>query len=186
MLAGLRRALTDPGASPEVIAAGLRQAMLAVYASQVAVVAVPAAAALVVRQPQRELGWAWWLIALALVMTVTLGSSAERAFTTKPSVRAGLQFAILLGAGCAIPAIFALILLALEGLRWGALALAFVSAQALIYASFRLLLLAQRIPPRAAEESDPQATGTSADLEPEARGVSSAASNAGTSANVRS
>jgi hypothetical protein len=189
VLPDLRRALSDPDATPEQIAAGLRQAMLAVGLSQFAIVAVPAGvAALLARPAQAELGWSWWLIALAVVMTATLVAGAERAFTVQPSLRAGLQFAIFLGVGAAIPGIFALLLFALEGLRWGMLALLFVGSQALVYGSFRLLLIAHRVvAARTASEAAPQDTVASAERDEAAgRGTSSAARNAGTNPSVRS
>ena len=171
MLRALEIALTDQHATPSQIAAGLRQAMLAIYTSQVGLLGIPALVAwLLGRSANADLGWAWWLLGLALLMATCIAGFAEREFNAQPSLRGGLQFAILLGGAAALPAIFAWLLVALEGWRFGAGILFFVSLQALIFASARLLLLSHKIPVRQAEET--------AD--------SSAALSAGISANVRS
>ena len=180
MLRALEIALTDKCATPSQIAAGLRQAMLAIYASQVGLLAIPALVAwLLGRSAAADLGWTWWLLALALLMATCIAGFAEREFTSQPSLRSGLQFAILLGGASALPAIFAWLLVALEGWRFGAGVLFFVSLQLLIFASARLLLLARRIPPR----QTTLAAGSSAALE----SVDSSANlSVGISANVRS
>lgn len=148
MLRALQTALTDQHASPMQIAAGLRQAMLAIYVSQVGLLAIPALAAwLLGRSADADLGWTWWLLGLALLMSSCIAGFAEREFTRQPSLRTCLQFAILLGGAAALPAIFAWLLVALEGWRFGAGVLFFVSVQMLIFASARLLLLAHKIPP---------------------------------------
>ena len=171
MLSALETALAEKHATPLQIAAGLRQAMLAIYASQVGLLAIPALIAWLLGRPANaDLGWTWWLLGLALLMATCIAGFAEREFTSQPSLRSGLQFAILLGEASALPAIFAWLLVALEGWRFGAGLLFFVSLQALIFASARLLLLAGKIQPRQA--TDP------AD--------SSAALSAGISASVRS
>ena len=180
MLRALETALTDPHATPLQVAAGLRQAMLAIYASQVGLLAIPALVAwLLGRSARAELGWTWWLLALALLMATCIAGFAEREFSAQPSLRSGLKSAILLGGAAALPAIFAWLLVALEGWRFGAGVLFFVSLQALIFASARLLLLSHRIPPRQTTED----AGSSAALESV---DSSAARRAGISANVRS
>ena len=172
MLRALETALTDRRATPMQIASGLRQAMLAIYASQVGLLGIPAIVAwLLGRAANADLGWTWWLLGLALLMATCIAGFAEREFSAKPSLRSGLQFAILLGGAAALPAIFAWLLVALEGWRIGAGVLFFVSLQMLIFASARLLLLADKIPARQIDE-------TTAD--------SSAALSAGISANVRS
>ena len=148
MLRALQTALTDQHASPMQIAAGLRQAMLAIYVSQVGLLAIPALAAwLLGRSADADLGWTWWLLGLALLMSSCIAGFAEREFTRQPSLRTCLQFAILLGGAAALPAIFAWLLVALEGWRFGAGVLFFVSVQMQIFASARLLLLAHKIPP---------------------------------------
>ena len=152
MLRALQTALTDPHATPLQIAAGLRQAMLAIYASQVGLLAIPALAAwLLGRSANADLGWTWWLLGLALLMATCIAGFAEREFTSQPSLRSGLQLAILLGGAAALPAIFAWLLVALEGWRIGAAVLFFFSLQALIFASARVLLLSYRIPARHSE-----------------------------------
>lgn len=171
MLRALETALTDKLATPMQVAAGLRQAMLAIYASQVGLLAIPALVAwLLGRSANADLGWTWWLLGLALLMATGIAGFAEREFTSRPSLRSGLQCAILFGGAAALPAIFAWLLVALEGWRFGAGVLFFFSLQALIFASARLLLLAHRIPPRQATET----ADSSANL------------SAGISANVRS
>ncbi len=149
MLSALETALTDRHANPMQIAAGLRQAMLAIYLSQVGLLAIPALAAwLLGRAANADLGWTWWLLGLALLMSTCIAGFAEREFTHQPSLRSGLQFAILLGGAAALPAIFAWLLVALEGWRFGAGVLFFVSLQLLIFASARLLVVTHKIPPR--------------------------------------
>ena len=171
MLRALEIALTDKHAGPMQIAAGLRQALLAIYLSQVGLLGVPALVAwLLGRSRNADLGWAWWLLGLALLMGTCIAGFAEREFNRQPSLRSGLQFAILLGGAAALPAIFAWLLVALEGWRFGAGVLFFFSLQMLIFASARLLLLSYKIPPRQ--------TTAPAD--------SSASLSAGISANVRS
>ena len=171
MLRTLQTALTDQCATPMQVASGLRQALLAIYASQVGLLAIPAIVAwLLGRSTNADLGWTWWLLGLALLMATSIAAFAEREFSARPSLRSGLQFAILLGAASALPATFGWLLVALEGWRIGAGILFFVSLQMVIFASARLLLLAHKIPARQATET--------AD--------SSAALSAGISANVRS
>lgn len=149
MLPALETALTNQHASPMQIAAGLRQAMLAIYLSQVGLLAIPAVVAwLLGRAANADLGWTWWLLGVALLMSTCIAGFAEREFTRQPSLRTGLQFAILLGGAAALPAIFAWLLVALEGWRFGAGVLFFVSLQLLIFASARLLVVAHKIPPR--------------------------------------
>lgn len=158
MLRALETALADRHATPMQIAAGLRQALLAIYISQVGLLAIPALVAwLLGRSRNADLGWTWWLLGLALLMATGIAGFAEREFTRQPSLRSGLQFAILLGGAAALPAIFAWLLVALEGWRFGAGLLFFVSLQGLIFASARLLLLAHKIPPRQADGEDSSA-----------------------------
>ena len=140
MLRALETALTDPDATPTQTAVGLRQAMLAIYVSQVGLLAIPALIAwLLGRSANAELGWTWWLLALALLMTTCIAGFAEREFSAKPTLRSGLQFAILLGGAAALPAIFAWLLVALEGWRFGAGLLFFFQSAS---ADFRLSAVA--------------------------------------------
>jgi hypothetical protein len=155
MLRTLQSVLTEKHPSPARVAAGLRQALLAVYASQVGLILLTALGVWLIGAPApRDLGWSWVLLGLSALMYGCIAFFAEREFGRTPSLKSALQLAMLLGIASAIPAIFALLVMVLEGLRLGAWLLWFASLQALIFAALRLTVKAYRIPKRQEEDDD--------------------------------
>jgi uncharacterized membrane protein len=153
MLRTLQTVLTEKHPSPARVAAGLRQALLAVYASQVGLILLTAFGVWLIGAPApRDLGWSWLLLGLSALIYGCIAFFAEREFGRTPSLKSGLQLAMLLGIASALPAIFALLVMVLEGLRLGAWLLWFASLQALIFAALRLTLVAYRIPQRQDDE----------------------------------
>ncbi len=161
MLRSLETALSEKRPSASVVAAGLRQALLAVYGSQLGLVVLTALGVwLIGPPPPRNLGWSWWLLAMSGVMYGSIAFFAEREFGRAPSLKSGLQLAILLGVSSALPAIFGLLVIVLEGLGLGAWVLLFASSQALLLAVLRLTVVAYRIP-RVQDEESSSASGES-------------------------
>jgi hypothetical protein len=70
---------------------------------------------------------------------------AEREFGRARSFKNALQLSILLGVASALPAVFALLVMILEGLGIGAWVLLFASLQALIFGGLRVTVAAYRI-----------------------------------------
>jgi hypothetical protein len=146
MLRNLQNALSEKHPTPTQTASGLRQALIAVYASQVGLIVLTAIAVWIIRAPvPRNLGWAWWLLALSAVMYGSIAFFAEREFGRARSFKNALQLAILLGVASALPAVFALLVMILEGLGIGAWVLLFASLQALIFGGLRVTVAAYRI-----------------------------------------
>ena len=172
MLRNLQNALSEKHPTPAQTASGLRQALIAVYASQVGLIVLTAIAVWLIRPPvPRNLGWAWWLLALSAVMYGSIAFFAEREFGRARSFKNALQLAILLGVASALPAVFALLVMILEGLGWDAWVLLFASLQALIFGSLRVTVAAYRIAPAQTDSSLEEETGVLGDAS------SSAASN---------
>jgi hypothetical protein len=155
MLKTLRAVLGEKRPAPARVAVALREALLAVFVSQVGLIALTALGVWLIGAPApRDLGWSWWLLGLSVLMYGCIAFFAEREFGRVPSLKAGLQLAMLLGIASALPAIFALLVMTLEGLRLGAWLLVFASLQALIFAALRLTLLAYRITPPPQDDAD--------------------------------
>ena len=146
MLEPLRQSLANPRETPAVMAKGLRGAVLGVYVSQVALVLV--ASGLVMLFAPRQVnarGWAVWLALFSFVMYVLVAATVARRFDLKRDFAAALHAAILLGVASTVPAVLACLLLALEGPRAGASALALTSALLLVSSLTRVTGFALRI-----------------------------------------
>ncbi len=123
------------------VANALRQAVLGVFGSQVALVMVTAVLAVLILKLEHY-NRNWWLpltgVSFALFM---LGSGIAVAELRHKTFIAALRAAILLGAISSIPAIFAALLFVLEGASLGAWILVFVTAQTLIFAIAQVSIL---------------------------------------------
>jgi uncharacterized membrane protein len=116
------------------VANTLRQAVLGVFASQVAMVIVAAViAALVLKLEQYDHNW-WLPLTIIGFGIFTLGSGMAVAELRHKTFVAALRAAILLGAMTSLPAVFAALLFVLEGASLGAWILVFVTVQTLIFA----------------------------------------------------
>jgi uncharacterized membrane protein len=119
----------------------LRQAVLGVFGSQVAMVIVAAIIArLILKLEQYNRNW--WLpltvISFGLFMLVSGMAVAELRHKT---FIAALRASILLGAITSLPAVFAALLFVLEGSSLGAWILVFVTVQTLIFAIAQVSIL---------------------------------------------
>ncbi len=123
------------------VANALRQAVLGVFGSQVALVIVAAIlAALILKLEHYNRNW--WLPLTAVSFGLfMLGSGIAIAEMRHKVFIAALRGAILLGAISSIPAIFAALLFVLEGASLGAWILVFVTAQTLIFAIAQVSIL---------------------------------------------
>jgi hypothetical protein len=174
VLRTLQDVLSQKHPPPPLIATALRQALLAVYGSQVGLIVVTAIGVLLIGAPTpRNLGWSWWLLGLSMLMYATIAFFAEREFGRVPSLKSGLQLAMLLGIASALPAIFALLVMVLEGVQLGTWLLIFASLQALIFAALRVTILAYRIPPAQDEDEDTSSLTDSTAAAPTSESASS-------------
>jgi hypothetical protein len=151
----LREVLAKREYNPVGMAAALRQALLAMYASQVILIALTALGVMWLGSPRalRD-GFAWWFLLIGLTIYVFMALWAERAFWEEPSTRAGLHLAILLGVSSALLAILGFLALILEGLTLGVAALFISSGGALYLSMLRVEGAASKIPPSEFEPQD--------------------------------
>ncbi len=123
------------------VANALRQAVLGIFGSQVALVIVTAVLAVLIfkLEPYNR---NWWLPLTAISFGLfMLGSGIAFGELRHKTFIAGLRAAILLGAISSIPAIFAALLFVLEGTSLGAWILVFVTTQTLIFAIAQVSIL---------------------------------------------
>ncbi len=138
------------------VANALRQAVLGVFGSQVAMVVVAAiiAAFILKLEPYNR---NWWLPLTAVSFGFfMLGSGIAVGELRHKTFIAGLRAAILLGAISSIPAIFAALLFVLEGASLGAWILVFVTVQTLIFAVAQVSILGAdiRAPSKAEKQTE--------------------------------
>ncbi len=152
MLNDLRKTLKQ---QPEGnVANALRQAVLGVFGSQVALVIVTAVLAVLIMKLE-PYNRNWWLPLTAVSFGLfMLGSGIAVGELRHKTFIAGLRAAILLGAISSIPAIFAALLFVLEGASLGAWILVFVTSQTLIFAIAQVSILGADI--RAPNQEDKQ------------------------------
>ncbi len=136
------------------VANALRQAVLGVFGSQVALIIVTALLAVFIMKLEHY-NRNWWLPLTAVSFGLfMLGSGIAVGELRHKTFIAGLRAAILLGAVSSIPAIFAALLFVLEGASLGAWILVFVTAQTLIFAIAQVSILGADI--RAPNPEDKQ------------------------------
>jgi hypothetical protein len=129
------------------VANALRQAVLGVFGSQVALVIVAAIlAALILKLEPYNRNW-WLPLTVISFGLFALGSGIAIAEMRHKIFIAALRGAILLGAITSIPAIFAALLFVLEGSSLGAWILVFVTLQSLIFAIAQVSILGADIRP---------------------------------------
>ena len=151
MLEPLRQSFNHQAESPATVAKGLRRLVLSVYVSQVALVLVAAILVLVLVPPRLNVrGWAVWLAGFSFVFYFLVSAVMTRVFEQKRTFVSAMQAAIFLGIASTVPAVLACLLLALEGPRAGAPALAITSAMLLVASLARVTGYALRI------QSDPK------------------------------
>jgi hypothetical protein len=123
------------------VANALRQAVLGVFGSQVALVIVAAIlAALILKLEHYNRNW-WLPLTIISFGLFALGSGIAIAEMRHKIFIAALRGAILLGATTSIPAIFAALLFVLEGPSLGAWIMVFVTLQSLIFAIAQVSIL---------------------------------------------
>jgi hypothetical protein len=124
----------------------LRQAVLGVFGSQVALIIIAAVlAGLILKLEHYNRNW-WLPLTVISFAIFMLGSGLAIAELRHKVFIAALRAAILLGAISSIPAIFAALLFVLEGASLGAWILVFVTVQTLIFAIAQVSLLGTDIP----------------------------------------
>ncbi len=155
----LREVLAKREYNPHGMVAALRQALVAIYATQVSLIALTALG-VILFGPQRALrdGFAWWFLLIGLVIFVFMALFSERAFWEEPSTRAGLHLAILLGVSSSLLAILGFLALVIEGLTLGVAVLLISSGAALYFSLLRVEGAALKIPP---SEFEPQVEAAS-------------------------
>ncbi len=120
MLEVLRDVLVERGGPPERVAQALRQAVGAVWASQVGLIAVVCIAVIAFNKPAgADAAWAWVFLAVSAVAYALVVSITSNDVANSPKLVTGLKAAILLGAISALPAVLCALLLALDGLSAG-------------------------------------------------------------------
>jgi hypothetical protein len=127
------------------VANALRQAVLGVFGSQVALVIVTAVlAGLILKLEHYNRNW-WLPLTIISFGLFALGSGIAIAEMRHKIFIAALRGAILLGAITSIPAIFAALLFVLEGPSLGAWIMVFVTLQTLIFAIAQVSILGAEI-----------------------------------------
>jgi hypothetical protein len=143
----LRQVLAKREYNPPGMVAALRQALLAMYASQIVLIGLTALGLVWLSPRAPRDGFAWWFLLIGLAIFVFMALFAERAFWEEPSTRAGLHLAILLGVSSSLLAILGFLALVLEGLTLGVAALLISSGAALYFSMLRVEGAALKIPP---------------------------------------
>ena len=123
----LRQMNTNPEANPSRTIAGLRQVVLMVWASQVALTLIAALIARLVIEPRAALGFTQGFALVSLVLYLGVNAFVTLSVSRSKNFAAVFQGCILLGAISTVPGVLACVLIALEGLRAGALLLGFAS-----------------------------------------------------------
>jgi hypothetical protein len=155
----LRQVLAKREYNPPGMVAALRQALLAMYASQIVLIGLTALGLVWLSPRAPRDGFAWWFLLIGLAIFVFMALFAERAFWEEPSTRAGLHLAILLGVSSSLLAILGFLALVLEGLTLGVAALLISSGAALYFSMLRVEGAALKIPP-----PDPEAKNATEQL----------------------
>jgi hypothetical protein len=136
------------------VANALRQAVLGVFGSQVALVIVTALlAGFILKLEHYNRNW-WLPLTVISFGLFALGSGVAIAEMRHKIFIAALRGAILLGAVTSIPAIFAALLFVLEGSSLGAWIMVFVTLQSLIFAIAQVSILGADI--RAPNQTEKQ------------------------------
>jgi hypothetical protein len=136
MLEVLRDVLVQRGGPPERVAAALRQAVGAVWASQVGLIAVVGVAVVALNKPAgADDSWAWVFLAVSGVAYGLVAAVTSNEVAASPKLMTGLKAAILLGAIAALPVVLGALLLALDGLSAG-LILLVLTAFAVLFLAF--------------------------------------------------
>lgn len=133
MLEALRQLLARGGGSPARIAAGLRQAVLAAYLSQVGLLLAAAGLALAHGQPAGGgPGRAPAFLAVSAVAAILIWVAVERSVLARPALESALRAAAMLAVAAVIPAALALVLAVVEGPGAGSAWLGLTSLGALL------------------------------------------------------
>ena len=120
MLEALRDVLVQRGGPPERVAQALRQAVGAVWASQVGLIAVVSVAVIAFVKPAgADAAWGWVFFAVSAVAYALVVAITSNDVAGSPKLVTGLKAAILLGAISALPAVLCALLLALDGISAG-------------------------------------------------------------------
>ncbi len=144
MFKTLQQVLNNGGGTPSQIVAAMRQAMLAVYASQVLLVVVTA---VLIRLflPARQTHWAALFAGVAIILYLAVVATVQ-ATMRQTDLASTLRSSIFLGAIASIPALFAFTLFALEGFSNGFFALLALAGLLLAITSFQVAALALQVP----------------------------------------
>lgn len=117
MLEVLRDVLVQRGGPPERVAQALRQAVGAVWASQVLLIAAVSLAVIALVKPAgADAIWGWVFLAVSAVAYALVVAITSNDVAGSPKLVTGLKAAILLGAISALPAVLCALLLALDGI----------------------------------------------------------------------
>lgn len=136
MLEVLRDVLVQRGGPPERVARALRQAVGAVWASQVVLIVVVGIAVVAFVKPAgADASWAWVFLAVSAVAYALVAAITSNDVASSPKLITGLKAAILLGAISALPVVLCALLLALDGLS-GGLVLLLLTAFAVLLLAF--------------------------------------------------
>jgi hypothetical protein len=123
----LRQLHHNPDSNPAQTIAGLRRVVLAVWASQVGLTLLVAIIARFVIAPRAPLGFTQGFALVSLVLYLGVNAFVTLEVARSKSFAAVFQGCILLGAISTVPGVLACVLIALEGVRAGALLLGFAS-----------------------------------------------------------
>jgi hypothetical protein len=123
----LRQLNQNSDANPARTIAGLRQVVLMVWASQVGLTLIAALIARFVLEPRAPLGFTQGFALVSLVLYLGVNAFVTLEVSRSKNFASVFQGCILLGAISTVPGVLACVLIALEGVRAGALLLGFSS-----------------------------------------------------------
>jgi hypothetical protein len=123
----LRQLNQNPDANPTQTIAGLRRVVLAVWASQVGLTLIAALIARFILEPRAPLGFTQGFALVSFVLYLGVNAFVTLEVARSKNFAAVFQGCILLGAISTVPGVLACVLIALEGVRVGALLLGFAS-----------------------------------------------------------
>jgi hypothetical protein len=155
----LRQFNQNPDANPTRTIAGLRRVVLAVWASQVGLTLIVAFIARFVIAPQAPLGFTQGFALVSLVLYLGVNVFVTLEVARSKTFAAVFQGCILLGAISTVPGVLACVLVALEGVRAGALLLGFASLILLASSLTRVSGFVAQIKPIKLESEDQEFAG---------------------------
>jgi hypothetical protein len=154
-----RRLNANPDANQTRTISGLRQVVLAVWASQVGLTLIAAIIARFVLEPRAPLGLTQGFALVSLVLYLGVNAFVTLEVSRSKSFAAVFQGCILLGAISTVPGVLACVLIALEGVRAGALLLGFSSLILLASSLTRVAGFVAQIKPIKADPEDQDFAG---------------------------